>query len=217
MLGMAGCHAKTNPDSSPAAFQIINCVPDSGNLKASVAGRTLIAKVAPGTTSGLYGTSPGHFDIALTELPDDAQPIALDKARIDVEAGRHYTVLAYGVALAPNQVSVFSVPKLSASDRKAVEQSGKSTVRVFNAAPGEGKLDVLVNSIVAFKNVGYGELSDAIPLAALPYEWSVKPAGDSVDMFGNPITVQLKSGRNYVVIIMGSVSTNNIDIQAFEE
>jgi hypothetical protein len=216
-LALNGCKNQPNPDSLPTAFQVINGVQDSGAISASVNGKTIFGKIKYGDSSGLYGAHLGHYALAMTESPENAQPLSIGKTAIDIESGRHYTAVAYGVALGPAHVAIFNTAKLTAQQRKVAQSSGKSTVRVFNAAVGAAKIDVLVNSIVAFKNVGSGERSDAIPLAALPDEWSVKPAGDSDDIFGAPVTLQLKSGRKYVVVIMGSLASNDLQIKAFEE
>jgi len=215
-FAVSGCRQGPNPDSSPSAFQVVNAVGDSGDLAASVDGKQIFGKVGYGDDSGLYGVQPGRYDIAVTVDAENV-PVPFGTTPIAVDAQRHYTAIAFGVPLAPNRLAIFSVPKPTDQERKVAEASGKSTVRVFNAAQGADKVDVLVNSIVAFKNVPYGGTSDAIPLASLPYEWNVKPAGDSDDDYINPVTIDLKSGHHYVVVIMGSVADSDIQIKAYEE
>lgn len=90
-------------------------------------------------------------------------------------------------------------------------------MRVVSAVSDAGALDVLVNGIVAFKNLQFGDRSEALPLTALPYEWSVKEAGDYVTPLAGPITLKLRGGRSYLIILMGRASDQTLGIQEFED
>jgi hypothetical protein len=216
LLAVCGCRHGQDPENAPSAVHIVNAVQNAGNLSAKIDGKQVFGGVGFGSDSGLCGVDAGHYNVAVAVSPN-GQPVWDAKESVDIEKGRHYTAVAYGIPFEPGHVTVFSIVKTTDAQRKKAEASGKASVRVFNAAAGAQKIDVLVNSIVAFKNVSYGDRSEAIPLAALPYEWSIKPAGDSDDVYGSPVTIGLKSGHNYVVVVMGSIAGSDLLIKAFEE
>ena len=220
-LGLvAGCKRGDDTDSAPSAVRIVDAVQGGDSLQARIDGVALPGKVLSPSDSAFYAAQPGSYSVQMGTPAQGGAFSPITSAQVDVQNGRRYTAIAYGTASSPEtvHVQIFSAPKLDKDARDQAAKSGKAMVAVFDAAPGSDKIDVLVNSIVAFKSVDYGHRSEFIPLAALPYEWSAVPASGGPDQtFGQPTTLQLNSGSVYLVVVEGATTGGDVHMEAFDQ
>ncbi len=220
-LGLvAGCKKGGDIDDSPSAVRIVDAVQGGDSLQARIDGVALPNKVLSPSDTDFYGAQPGSYSVQVGTSAQGGSFSPVASTQVNVESGKRYTAIAYGAASSSDSVhlQIFSAPKLDKDARDQAAKSGKAMVAVFDAAPGSDKIDILVNSIVAFKGVAYGHRSEFIPLAALPYEWSSVPAGAGPDQtFGQPTTLQLNSGRVYLVVVEGETSGGDVHVEAFEQ
>lgn len=211
---VAGCKQGRSPDSFPTEVQVFNAVASSDTLKISVDSKDLADGIDYAGGSGYKGIDPGHYLVGIAAQSSAFGSNTLYPYKFDASPDVKYTAIAYGVAGPGHEplLTVFDSPKSSEN-----ADPDKASVRVFNAAAGTEKLDFLINSIVAFKGVSYGTRSDVIPLAALPYEWTAKVSGDGSDTLMDPITLSLKGGKSYLVVVLGNVADHDLTIKAIEQ
>lgn len=215
LLGLAGCRLFAPPQSSDCSVRLIDAIPGAESIRVAVDGKKVFNNCRYRAGTSFQGIPAGRYDVYAAVEQADGDGLHLPLASIDAEQEHRYTALALGLTVgAPRaRLMIFDDPVR----RQSPIPRNQALVRVVSAVPDAGSVDVLVNGIVAFKNLQFGDRSERLPLAALPYEWSVKEAGGYVTPLAGPVTLNLRGGRSYLIVLMGRASDQTLSIQEFED
>jgi hypothetical protein len=213
MFAVSGCRQGDTGTSSDCAVRIVNSVRDSDSISAKVNGKDVVKDLAYRTGTPFKGVNPGTYSMAvkIDRNSFDAQTVTADNVTVD--SGHWYTAVVMGQpgGNPPAKVMILDDPKVSTAP------SDQAQVTFFNASQDAGNVDVLINSIVAFKNVPYGSRTTTTNLAALPYEWAVKVAGDDYSPLMDPVTLKLSAGHRYLVVLTGGTADTSIGLTAYSD
>jgi hypothetical protein len=146
VLGLAACGGGT--DRTKARVRLVNVSPAYDKLDLSVDGN-----VRQGAVS--YGSTPEYVDIdpskTASSLSAPNSPTVLLSFTPDLSKDKYYSLLAYGALGALKQVLL--------DDNAGAPDTNKSLMRVVNAAPDAGAMDVYLT--------GSGDsLAAAVPVAS---------------------------------------------------
>ena len=95
-------------------------------------------------------------------------------------------------------------------------ETGKTTLRLINAAQGLEPIDLVVNNIVGLEKVAYGKRSSALTLDSGRYDLKIV-AADTPDALAGPITMRLEAGRAYTLVTMGRSSDGTLSLEAYPD
>ena len=147
------------------------------------------------------------------EIKAGSQGALLIARPMSFERGRAYTVLALGMthdAGNPAQAQVLM-------DAPPSGVTGTKTgLRLINAAPGVGPVDLVVNNIVGLEAVSYGRRSGVLLLDSGEYDLKVA-AADTPDALAGPIHLHLEAGRTYTLVTMGQASNQTLSLEAYPD
>jgi hypothetical protein len=195
-LALAACGGGS--DRTKAQVRLVNAADPAGypSLEFGVDGATRQSGVAYGQTAAYVEVDPDKRDSTISAT---GSPTALLTFTPSVARNRHYTVLAFG--------SAGTLRQLLIDDNQAEPANNRTSLRVINAAPDAGNLDIYVTaqndslptSVAARAGAAYGELSSVIDLASGTWRLRVAAAGSKEDVrldlsgiaFGNQQVVTL--------------------------
>jgi hypothetical protein len=118
-------------DRTKARVRLVNATSAYPSLDLGVDGSTRQSNVAYAGTAGYVDVDPGKTDSTLSQPTSAA---ALLSFKPDLSKDKYYSVLAYGTLGALKQVLL--------DDNAAAPDNNKTLLRVVNAAPDAGALDV---------------------------------------------------------------------------
>jgi len=122
-------------DTSKARIRLVNASSGYSALDMSTDDTRRFSSVAYGQTDAYVEVDPDNMDSVISR-PDSATPLV--SLTPTVAKNKDYTVLAYGVE--------GGLSALVLDDNTATPDSGKSLLRVINAAPDAGAVDVYVTA-----------------------------------------------------------------------
>ena len=204
-----GCRQASHTDE--AQVRLINAVPDAGTLTVAVDGQRVWKGSTFRSSTGYEGIAPGDYSVQVSAGSQGAMLLA--NRPLSFESGHAYTVLALGMtrdAGNPAQVQVLT------DDPPAGVSGTKAGLRLINAAPGVGPLDLVVNSIVGLEAVSYGRRSGVLLLDSGEYDLKVA-AADTPDALAGPIHLHLDGGRTYTLVTMGQASNQTLSLEAYTD
>jgi hypothetical protein len=150
-----------------------------------VNGRLQLKGVPYKTVSDYLKVKPGKFKVEVREAgePVDSPPVVA--ATVDLEAGKAYTVAVYG--------QLTSVEAALLTDDMSRPASSRSKVRLIQAIPGEGAVDLVTGGDVLISNARFPSASDyqEVPVGSVDVE--VRKAG-SDEVLARASSVELPSG-----------------------
>jgi Domain of unknown function (DUF4397) len=129
-LMQLGCGGGT--DRTKAQVRLVNASSDYTTLELNVDGQQLQGQVNYGNTASYAAMEPGKADTTTITQPGSAT--ALLSFTPSVSKDRYYTLLAYGNSGALKQLLL--------DDNSGAADDNKTSLRVVNAAPDAGSLDV---------------------------------------------------------------------------
>ena len=94
--------------------------------------------------------------------------------------------------------------------------SGKASLRLINAAPGTVAADLVVNTIVGLKSIGYGRRSVPLVLASGHYTVQLAVPG-TAQMLTNTVPLNLTAGQAYTLIAMGQASNQSLTLEVYPD
>ena len=207
-LGVSGCRNGSHDDGA-AFVRLINAVPDAGGLDVSVDGKRVWKKSAFRSSTGYQTVSSGTYPVTLDA---DGPGTTLLTQSLAFEKGQNYTLLALGQAGIRNGARMQVLPE----EKPAPLAAGKASVRLLNASPGT-PLDLVVNTIVGVKSVGYGRRSGPLVLSGGDYDLQLAAAG-TTQMLVEPVHLTLMPGRRYTLIAMGRPgSRQSLSLEAYPD
>ena len=127
------------------------------------------------------------------------------------EKGRRYTV----VVLGREGAAAARVQVLEDEDSSAIPP-GKAVLRLIQAAPDAGSVDLVVNNIVGVKSVRYGKRSEALQLDRGSYDLKVV-ISDTPDALASPIKLSLDAGHSYTLVTMGQGASGDLTLEAYAD
>lgn len=206
----AGCRRRSA--SSVVAVRLINAVSDVEALTVAVDGQRVWRRSPYRNNTGFRGVPEGDYEVRVSAVGASAPlavlpPLAFRRDHV-------YTVVALGMVGtgdAPPGVRVFE----DARDERLPD--GKARLRLINAAPGAGAVDVLINNIVGLKRVRYGQRSDALLLDGAAYDLKINVSGGSVAPLVGPVSLRLDAGRSYTLVVMGSRAAGSLTLEAYPD
>ena len=207
-LFVSGCrYGSHNPDGSMAYVRLINAVPDAGGLDVSVGGRRVWKRSEFRSSTGYQAVSSGAYPVEI-----DAAGLGTTLLTESLSFGRqqNYTLLALGQAGSGARVQVLP-------EEKAEHLApGRASVRLINASPGTPALDLVVNTIVGVKSVGYGRRSAPLSLSSGRYDLQLA-VPDTPEMLVGPVSLDLKAGQSYTLIAMGRTGDQSLSLEVYPD
>jgi hypothetical protein len=161
-----------------------------------VNGRLQLKGVPYKTVSDYLKVKPGKFKVEVREAgePVDSPPVVA--ATVDLEAGKAYTVAVYG--------QLTSVEAALLTDDMSRPASSRSKVRLIQAIPGEGAVDLVTGGDVLISNARFPSASDyqEVPVGSVDVE--VRKAG-SDEVLARASSVELPSGSISSLVAVGGI------------
>jgi len=209
-LLLPGCRQGSHSSSDDAHVRLINAVPDSGALTVSIDGQQVWRQAGFRSNTGYQGISAGTYSIQVASETNGAM---LTNRPIAFEKGHAYTVLAWG--LTRNPVTPAQVQALP-DDLPNGAIGEKAGLRLINAAPGVGPVDLVVNNIVGLEAVKYGRRSSVLLLDSGEYDLKIA-AANTPDALAGPIHLNLEAGHVYTLVAMGQSSESSLTLEAYPD
>ncbi len=182
VAGLQACGGAGNTERNKAQIRLVNATGTVGGY----------AQLALRLNDELRQGQVAYADNAIYSEVDDGSPTltihnqgsttALLSAGTSLSKGRYYTSLAYGGAGALRQVLL--------DDNQADPDANKALLRVINAAPDSGALDVyltgtdeaLASAVPLQSGAGYGALGSWITVASTGWRLRVTAANNRNDL-----------------------------------
>lgn len=201
---LAGCGGGGAGSSNSVSVRDFNAIPDSGAATVVVGGDTL-----PGSTLSVNGnvisgqsflTASSYTDVAagarqttfaLSSFPGTTYPSASQT----LTAGTFYSEMLFGRAdVAASDARSPAV--VTVADDRTAPPSGDARLRIVQAAPDIGSVDVLVDGQVTAGAVAYQNVGSYLNVTAGNHTVQVNKAGTSAVLVPAQ-TVSLTSGQLY--------------------
>ena len=205
----SGCRTGSQDDGA-ASVRLINAVPDAGGLDVSVDGKRVWSREQFRSSTGYKNVSAGTYPV---QIDADGPGTTLLTKSLVLGKKQKYTLLALGQATrggVPARVQVLP------EDAEAALPPGKASVRLINAAPGIISADLVVNTIVGLKSVGYGRRSVPLVLAGGHYMVQLAVPG-TAQMLSDAVPLDLAAGQAYTLIAMGQASNQSLSLEIYPD
>ncbi len=205
----SGCRTGGHDDGA-ASVRLINAVPDAGGLDVSVNGKRVWKQAEFRSNTGYKSVSAGTYPV---QIDADGLGTTLLTKSLMFDKRQSYTLLALGQAGrggAPARVQVLP------EERTAPLPPGKASLRLINASPGTPALDLVVNTIVGLKAVGYGRRSAPVLLMGGRYNIQLA-VPETARMLVSPVSLELASGQSYTLIAMGRTGNQSLSLEVYPD
>jgi hypothetical protein len=161
-----------------------------------VNGRLQLKGVPFKTVSDYLKVKPGKFKVEVREAgePVDSPPVIA--ATVDLEAGKAYTVAVFG--------QLTSVKAALLTDDMSRPADSKSKVRLIQAIPGEGAVDLVSGGDVLISNARFPSASDYQEVPAGSVDVEVRKAG-SGEVLAKASNLKLPSGSISSLVAVGGI------------
>jgi hypothetical protein len=194
-LALAGCGG--GADRTKAQVRLVNASSGYAELNLRIDDQPSQGPVAYGGAADYVEVDPG----GLVSLTSGSSATALLSFAPSWSRNQHYTLLAYGVAGDLKQ-------KVLGDDTGAPD-SGKTALRVFNAAPDAGPLDVyltasdedLALSVPVLAAVAVGTESDWLAVNSASWRLRITAAGKKADLRLDRAALALASQQVVTLVI----------------
>ena len=194
--GGGGIGDKTN-------FRIMNATTDQTSITVMLDGTSVGSSIVYGSADDYAQTKSGSRHLQVE--PATSTTIFLDQT-INLAGGTSNT------AIIANSSSTSSAILLT-DDNVASTTTGNMKLRIVNAAPNLGTVDVYVlpsgtsinNATPAINSLAFESSSDYLNLAAGTYSIVFTPHG-SLFAFFNTVDISFNAGQNRTVVTLNSVS-----------
>jgi hypothetical protein len=188
-----------------ARLRVLNAVPDAQTVGFGVAGseQQMVDGVGFGTVSGYQNVTPGTYDLEL-RASDSGETLVLAPG-VRIDAGQVYDVVALGEAAEGTiQLLPLITPVATAcGESLGIGQATDSCLRVINAAPDAGPIDVYVGDAPIVEGLEYGQSSEFTATANGQQQLRVASAGDPVDQAIIDMTQDWSAGSAAQITVSG--------------
>lgn len=204
---LAGCGG--GEETTQPQLRLVNASVDYPRLDLRVAGRVRQSGVGFGQTAAYVGVDRDDTRTELLASGSSSPLVTLEPA---LARRQHYTVLAHGSAGALRQLLL--------DDEVAEPAEGRAVLRVINAAPDAGALDVfltgatdaLSTAVPVVEDAGYGTVGALLTVNAVAWRVRVTGANSSSDLRLDLTDVVL--GSRQVVTLVLAPSAGGVLVQA---
>jgi len=178
-LLLAACGGSDDNDRTKAKLRLVNASSAYAEIDLFVDDTLRQGNVGYGNTASYVEVDPGEADSKITR---SGSTTALLSFTPGIERDKHYTVLAYGAEGALRQMLV--------DDNVGDPDSGRALLRVVNAAPGAGKLDIyltaadepLASAVPLQAGAEYGVANGLLTVDSTSWRLRVTAAGSKTDL-----------------------------------
>jgi hypothetical protein len=176
-LSLAACGGGT--DKTKAQVRLVNATIDYGSLQMSVDGSLRQSGLGYGSTADYTEVDPGK---AASIISQTGSATSLLSFTPSVSKGDYYTVLAYGALGTLKQVTL--------DDNGSAPDANQTYLRVINAAPDAGSLDVfitgssdsLASSVAVQAGAAFGSLGSYLTINSGTWRLRVSGANAKTDL-----------------------------------
>ncbi len=178
-------------------------------------------------TNIAYKSVTAYHEVTGSKVPfrlrlagqDTAQPLAEDSESLS--AGAHYTliVLPTDATVIISQDGAQKAEFRLINDEHAAPAAGKARLRVINASPDLGALDVYAagRADALQKNVKSGDKPSYADVEPLQGALEVRRAGENITTLNLP-DQRIEAGKNYTLIVVGRVKgTSKLETVLIED
>lgn len=189
--------AKEAKDRGQALVRVIHALPGERNIDVLADNNKVFTDVAYKAVTPYQEISSARHNFLVRPTGEEkTAPLAQNSESLG--AGKHYTVVAFfGSFSAPQTLSIVD-------DNLTPPSAGKAKVRVINASPDEGKVDLYVQgkNKALFDGVNYQSATGYTEIDPMSGALEVRPAGQDKPILGVP-SVKFEAGKIYTVVITG--------------
>jgi len=179
LLLLAACGGSDDNDRTKAKLRLVNASSAYAEIDLFVEDTLRQGSVGYGNSASYVEVDPGEADSKITR---SGSTTALLSFTPGVERNKHYTVLAYGAEGALRQMLV--------DDNVGEPDSGRALLRVVNAAPDAGKLDIyltaanepLSSAVPVQADAEYGVANGLLTVDSTSWRLRVTAAGSKTDL-----------------------------------
>lgn len=195
-LVLAGCGGGT--DRTKARVRLVNASGGYAQLDLREDGTVRQAAVAYGASADYADVDPRADELAIHA---GGSPTALTTLRPALSKDKNYTLLAYGAAGALRHVLL--------DDNDSAPDSGRTLLRVINAAPDAGVLDVYVTaanetlaaSVPVQSGADYGTLGSYVSVSSGSWRLRVAAGGSKTDLRLDIAAFELGSRQRVTLVL----------------
>ena len=196
-LLLAACGGDDN-DRTKAKLRLVNASDAYAALDLRVEDELRLGNVSYGTSDSYVEVDPGEADSKITRSGSTTALLSFTPA---VERDKHYTVLAYGAEGALRQLLV--------DDNVGEPDSGRALLRVVNASPDAGKLDIyltgadepLSSAVPVQADAEYGVTNGLLTVDSASWRLRVTAAGSKTDLRLDLATLVLDSKQIATLVL----------------
>lgn len=190
---LSGCGGATS--TSNAIIKSFNAVPNGGTA-------TILASGYPTATVGAFTQSTYANASAGTQTASftlSSPAITSTPIMTSLNAGQEYTAMLIGRADVASTDPRYPALSISGDDQ-TTPQSGDCRIRIVQAAPDSGRVDVLVNNVPTSSNTAYRTVTGYSELAAGNATLAVRTSGTS-NLIVPLTTISTVGGNLYTIYV----------------
>jgi hypothetical protein len=161
-----------------------------------VNGRLQLKGVPFKTVSDYLKVKPGKFKVEVREAGEPADSPPVIAATVNLKAGKAYTVAVFG--------QLTSVKAALLTDDLTRPGGSKSKVRLIQAIPGEGAVDLVSGGDVLISGARFPSASDYQEVPAGSVDLQVRKSG-SGEVLARKRNVKLRSGSISSLVAVGGI------------
>jgi hypothetical protein len=195
----------TETESGQARLRLVNAVTDSPTISLGISGtdNPMVEGVQFPNASDYQNVNPGTYDLDVRNA--DSGETLLAAPGIQVDAGQVYDIFALGQAgNGTVQLLPLVTPVATAcSATLGIGQPTDSCLRVINAAPDAGPVDVYIGESPIAEGLEFGAASTFATAPNGEQQLRVVPAGAPVDQAVIDMTQGLTAGSAAEIIVSG--------------
>lgn len=195
-LTLLGAFALARPAAAAdhqARVRVVHASPDAPAVDVWVADKPAFTNAAFKGITDYAALDAGSYGVKVVPA-GKTEPAVID-AKLDLAAGKDYTVVALG--------KLAEIGPLVLTDNNAAPAAGKAHVRFVHASPDAPAVDIAVTGgPVLFKNVAFKGVGDYLPVDAGKYDLEVRVSGTETVALKVP-GLGLDAGTVYTVFAMG--------------
>ncbi|MFO1267664.1 MAG: DUF4397 domain-containing protein [Rubrivivax sp.] len=204
---LSGCYVSPD-DRTKARVRLVNATRDYAALELRVDGTLRQGAVAYGGSASYVEIDPDHSSSSITTPGSAAALLSFTPA---VSKNNNYTVLAFGKAGALRQILL--------DENQSAPASGKTGLRVLNAAADAGSLDVyltaasdpLTTAVPVRAAAVYGEVSPALDVTGGTWRLRVTGASAKTDLRLDVADIAFPAGQQAVLVLTPSAGGTLVD------
>lgn len=192
-------------DPGQARLRVINAVPDAQSISVGAPGNqeAMVDGVQFPNASDYQTVNPGTYDLEVRNA-DSGQTLVAAPG-IQVDAGQVYDLFALGQVASGNVQLLPLVTPVAApcSQTLGVGQPTDSCLRVINAAPDTGPVDVYIGQAPIAQGLEFGAASTFTAAPNGEQQLRIVPAGAPVDQAVIDMTQGLTAGSAAQIVVSG--------------